>query len=185
MKHASKGKHALLFVLVLVVFVAAASVTLAYLFKKTPEVKNDFIPASVTCEVAEAFNGSVKSSIKVKNTGNIDAYLRVRLVSYWVDGDGKIVGKPSVMPTVLYDSANWIMGQDSCVWYYTSPVAPNMLTGHDLLTAPVTLEKSTYNGADVYQVVQVMAEAIQSVPADAVTDSWGVTLSEGIITAAP
>ena len=33
------------------------------------------------------------------------------------------------------------------------------------------------------QVIEVMAEAIQSSPAEAVGKSWGVTISEGSVTA--
>ena len=38
---------------------------------------------------------------------------------------------------------------------------------------------------DYHQVIEVFAEAIQSEPDNAVTNSWGVTLTDNIITAVP
>lgn len=60
------------------------------MYHKTEMITNEFGRAIVACEVVESFNTSsgVKSSIKVKNTGNIDAYLRVSLVSWWEDVNG-------------------------------------------------------------------------------------------------
>lgn len=171
--------------LVVVTFLVAVGVTLAYMFKKTDAVKNEFTPASVSCEIFEVFDGNEKTSITAKNTGNIDAYIRVRLVSYWVDGDGNIVGKASVMPTVAYDGSNWIQGSNS-TYYYKSPIGPTQVTAHDLLTAPMVLAADTHYGVPVYQVVEVFAEAIQSNPRSAVADVWNVTVSStGLIIAAP
>lgn len=55
----------------------------AYMRKQTPTVENVFVPAEVSCEVDEEVNQNQKTSITVKNTGNIEAYLRLRLVTYW------------------------------------------------------------------------------------------------------
>lgn len=171
--------------LVVVTFLVAVGVTLAYMFKKTDAVKNEFTPASVSCEVFESFDGNEKSSITVKNTGNIDAYIRVRLVSYWVDEEGNIVGKASVMPTVAYDGVNWIQGSSS-TYYYKLAIAPNQVTGHDLLTAPMIFATDTHYDLPVYQVVEVFAEAIQSNPMSAAAEVWNVTVdAAGQITAAP
>ena len=44
--------------------------------------------------------------------------------------------------------------------------------------------KAKYDDADGgKQVIEVMAEAIQSEPAEAVGEAWGVTISSGSVTA--
>ena len=81
---------------------AAAGLTLAFMFKKA-EKTNRFIPAEVSCAVREktdgsevtgiAAVGSEKSDIRVENTGNVKEFIRLRLVSYYVDSNGDIAGK--------------------------------------------------------------------------------------------
>lgn len=115
----------------------------------------------------------------MQNTGNIDAYLRVRLVSYWVDSAENIVAKPSSMPEITLEEG-WIKGSDN-TYYYPTAVVPNGFTD-ELLSKPILLEKDE-NG--YLQVVEVFAEAIQSKPANAVQTSWNVSMdSNGNITAA-
>lgn len=153
----------------------------AYMFSRTEDKTTKFIPAKVSCKVAEEFDPAtgVKSSIKVTNTGNIDAYLRVRLVTYWVDADGKVAPKSS--PALSITPANgWVEGSDN-TFYYKEPVAPDGVTD-DLLNGSITLEADAEGNR---QVVDVFAEAIQAKPANAVTESWDVTLDDGgTITAA-
>ena len=162
---------AYLLVATILVSVLLCGTVLAYMFRQTEEKNNEFTPAKVTCKVDEAFDGETKSRIQVQNTGNIDAYLRVRLVSYWVDADGNIVAKPSVMPQFQM-AAGWLKGSND-TYYYQEPVSPNAPTGN-LLSSPIALEQDTENG--YVQVVQVFAEAIQSEPTKAATNSWHVTI---------
>ena len=95
-----KKRRIILSILVasLVVSLLICGTVLAYMFRQTEYKDNEFVPANVSCEVVEAFDGVQKTSVQVQNTGNIDAFLRVRFVSYWVDADGNIVAKPSSMP---------------------------------------------------------------------------------------
>ena len=125
-----------------------------------------------------------KTGITVENTSNISAYLRLRLVTYWVDtstGTAQIVSKPSEMPH--FDiAAGWLAGSND-TYYYTSPVSPNGFSGELLASGSVIplVEEDGY-----LQVIEIFAEAIQYLPDDAVEDSWGVTLnSDGIITRVP
>lgn len=168
----------------LIVFVIAllalCGTVFAYMFRQTEAKNNQFIPAKVSCEVEEAFDGAEKSSIKVKNTGNIDAYLRVSFVSYWVDSSGNVVSKPSVMPSFEING-DWIKSSTEYVYYYKIPVAPNQFT-MELLNSNITLTEDE-NG--YLQVVEVFAEAIQSKPKSAVEESWGVSIdSNGNISSA-
>lgn len=150
----------------------------ALMYRQTQPLNNQLEAAFVACAVEEDFDGETKTSIAIKNTGNIDAYLRVRLVSYWVDSDGNITSKRSRMPQVSVTSG-WVTGTGN-TYYYSQPVAPGDSTTN-LLYADITLEEE-----DGYlQVIEVFADAIQSKPAEAVTTSWGVTLDGDKIITAP
>lgn len=177
-----KKRRIILSILVasLVVSLLICGTVLAYMFRQTEYKDNEFVPANVSCEVVEAFDGVQKTSVQVQNTGNIDAFLRVRFVAYWVDADGNIVAKPSSMPEINM-AADWIEGENN-TYYYTKPVEPAAYTS-SLLSSPITLETD----ADGYmQVLDVFAEAIQSKPYNAVTNSWNVSIdTNGNIIAKP
>ena len=157
----------------------------AYMRKETQVENNVFEEAIVSCKVNETFTNNVKSSITVENTGNVEAYLRLRFVTYWVDEYGDITFEQSLMSTlngIQYDTANWTKIGD--IYYYNHPVPPdtndktsNLLTSNIVLTT-----KKDANNNDLRQVVQVFAEAIQSLPLEAMQESWGVTVSGGKIT---
>ena len=166
--------------LLAVVLVIISSSVGAYMRKQTATVENEFAPAEVSCEVEEEFTNNQKTSITVKNTGNIEAYLRLRLVTYWVvkDQDDKteIVAESSPILNVDYDQNNWFKVDG--IYYCKLPVAPGESTP-DLLAKDKGIvlksnkkdENTTY-----YQVVDVFAEAIQSLPEDAVTEAWDVVV---------
>ena len=157
-----------------VILVLLCGATFALMYRQTQALNNQLEAAVVTCAVEENFDGEKKTSIAVKNTGNIDAYLRVCLVSYWVDEAGNIISKPSQMPT-LSKADGWVAGTGN-TYYYSKPIAPGDSTPN-LLAAALNLEN--------LQVVEVFADAIQSKPVEAVTGSWGVTIDGDSITAAP
>ena len=163
-----------------VVFLLLCGTTLALMLQKTEPIQNNFEPAKVDCLVQETFDGTKKSEITVQNTGNIHAYLRLRLVSYWVDADGKIGPIPSEMPSVSITDS-WFAGSDNT--YYHKTAVASMQSSEELLNAPIVLETKTVSGTTYYQVVEVFAEAIQSVPVSAVQNSWGVKVdTEGNLT---
>lgn len=164
---------------------AICGTAVAYMFVRSESKDNQFTPAYVTCSVHEETDSDVtlKSSITVENTSNIDAWVRVRLVSYWVKknedtGEMEIAAKPLVMPE--FDLASgWLEGSNN-TYYYISPVASGGFTGN-LLSSEILLEEE-----DGYlQVIEVFAEAIQSKPVKAVTNSWGVTVSGDTIVSVP
>ena len=140
--------------------------TLAWLSTKDAPIQNKFLPTKVTCEVTEKFDGStgVKSNVNVKNTGTIDAFIRVKLVTYRTNDHG---------PAFTL-GANWVKYGD--YYYYTKPVAPNQKPETNL-TDSMTLIGSYLDTDGGKQAVDVMAEAIQSVPEDAVKAAWGAGFS--------
>ena len=178
-KTGGKRAGALTIALVLVLALAVGG-TLAYLFTRTDDVQNTFTPSYVTCQVTESFDGTTKRNVNVTNTGDIDAYLRVKLVTYRVNESGQRIGGTATIPPFT-PGAGWV--EHEGYYYYTKPVAPNKqpetaLIGSIMLTS--------YDDADGgRQVIEVMAEAIQSVPAKAVGEAWGVTITENGVTTYP
>lgn len=154
--------------------------TLAWLSTKDAPIQNKFLPTKVTCEVMETFNGStgVKSNVNVKNTGTIDAFIRVKLVTYRTNDQGQHIGGTASLPNFTLGKG-WVKYGD--YYYYTLPVAPKEKPEADLISS-ITLE--SYTDVDGgHQAIDVMAEAIQSEPARAVGQAWGVSISPGSETA--
>ena len=176
-KHHFK-KIQLLILSLLVVTTVTVGGTVAYLTTNTAPVVNTFEPSHVTCKVTESFDGKTKSKVNVKNTSDIDAYIRVKLVTYRVNEAGQHIGGVAEIPGFT-PGANWVRYGE--YYYYTLPVAKNDLPATDLIDSINLTDK--YDDADGgKQVIEVMAEAIQSEPAEAVGEAWGVTISAGSVT---
>lgn len=150
----------------------AVGTTVAFLVARTEPMKSTFEYAKVSCEVT----GS-KENVQIKNTGNTAAYIRATYVVTWRDADGKVaVSVPGGYSYTLTEnlSNNWKKGTDG-YFYYTSPVAPGNSTLDSLPTCNVT-----YPDNPEYTLsVEILAEAIQSEPAEAVQQAWGATLVGG------
>lgn len=176
------GRLAAMVIATALLLALAISGTVAWLTTKGAPITNTFNPSKVACEVTETFNSTtgVKSSVNVKNTGDIDAYIRVKLVTYRTNKQGQHIGGTAALPEFT-PGAGWVAYNG--YYYYTKPVAPNECPAADLIGTPgVTLvEYTDVDGGK--QAIDVMAEAIQSVPAKAVGEAWGVTISEGRVTA--
>ena len=193
-----KPKLLVFLVLFVVVAVVAASTfaVVAYMIRRSEQLQNEFIPASVECLVEENFQAEKKTSVTVQNTGNIEAYVRLRLVTYWQDSKGFVVGRSS--PEVQfgngwnYDTDKWIYDAKEKTLYYKLPVAAGQSTT-DLLKLTnqftgIHIEKVVENVNGIvytyHPVVEFIAEAIQSQPKNAVSDKWHVTVgADGTITA--
>lgn len=170
-----------LFALLAIVMVIGAVVgtTVAFLITNTGPVENKFAYASVSCAVEETFDGSTKEKVQIKNTGSTDAYIRATYVVSWVDAQGNIVAS---VPDGYSYSLNvnpddkWTKMGD--YYYYLSPVAPGESTPGSLLTCTVTRPENP----EYRLSVEILATAIQSQPAKAVGEAWGVTISQGSVT---
>ena len=171
-KRRSKKTGTLLFSLVLLLTMMIGG-TLAYLTMKTDPIQNVFTPSHVSCTVKENFDGTTKRNVNVTNTSDIPAYIRVKLVSYRVNDQGQHIGGTADLPAFTLGTG-WVKNGE--YYYYTQPVAAGAsptanLTDSMTLTGP-------YTDADGgKQVIEVMAEAIQSVPTSAVVSAWGVNPS--------
>lgn len=168
-KRRSKKTGTLLFSLVLLLTMMVGG-TLAYLTMKTDPIQNVFTPSHVSCTVTESFDGTTKSNVNVTNTSDIPAYIRVKLVSYRVNDQGQHIGGTATIPD-FKPGTGWV--EHGGYYYYTHPVAPNQQPASALIGS-IDLKES-YDDADGgKQVIEVMAEAIQSVPTNAVVSAWNV-----------
>lgn len=154
--------------------------TVAWLITNSSPITNTFTPSTVACSVTENFNNGTgeKTNVNVQNTGDTEAYIRVKLVTYRTNDLGQHIGGTATIPTFT-PGANW--KEYDGYYYYTLPVAPSQKPDDNLINS-IQLT-GNYDDADGgKQAIDVMAEAIQSAPAKAIGESWGVTISEGSVT---
>lgn len=155
--------------LAMVLLTGAVGGTLAWLLTQTEEITNTFTPAGVPNTPEEKFDGETKTSIVVKNEGNIAAYVRVMLVTYRVNDQGAHIGGEATVPD--FNLGTGWFEQDG-YYYYAKPVAPGASSG-ELLGSSITLKQ--YTDADGgKQVIEVISESIQSVPTSTVESVWKV-----------
>ena len=161
---------------------AAVSGSLAWLISAPGPVVNEFIPGEVTIQVDETFNGTTKQNVRIKNTGNVPAYIRVALVPAWVDDEGNIAAKPASLK--LNDDCNiawgkdgsgyeadWFIGSDG-FYYCKTVIEPHGST-------PILIKSCTVkDGEHEYDFeLQVIASAVQSLPTSTVEKVWPVVVS--------
>lgn len=174
------NKTGTLFLSLLLVVTLAISGTLAYLVTKSDPVENKFTPSHVACQVTENFDRTTKSNVNVTNTGDTEAYIRVKLVTYRVNEDSQHIGGTAQIPNFT-PGTGWVLNEADGYYYYTSPVKPNEKPSANLINS-IDLTDS-YDDADGgKQVIEVMAEAIQSGPDYAVGQSWDVSITPGNVT---
>ena len=171
--HTGRAVALVLSVVFLLVLVGGS--TLAWLSAQSVEAENIFTPSQVTCEVTEEFDKEtgVKTKVNVRNTGDTEAYIRVKLVTYRTNADGAHIGGVAELPEFTLGE-NWV--KHDGYYYYTLPVAPGASPVANL-TDSMTLVASYQDADGGSQAIDVMAEAIQSIPADAVRKVWGVSVS--------
>lgn len=177
-RRGTKRLSTLLLSVILVVTIAVGG-TVAYLVTQDAPITNTFTPSHVNCEVTEDFNGTVKSNVNVTNIGDTDAYIRVKLVTYRVNGANQHIGGTATIPP-FDPGTNWF--EYGGYYYYTLPVKPGEHPTSNLISS-ITLEDSYPDADGGKQVIEVMAEAIQSAPAKAVGESWRVSIAQGRVTA--
>lgn len=169
--------------------VLAVGGTVAWIFDRTDEVENTFQPVEVTCKVNETVTGNTKSDVRVINTGDVDAYIRAAVVVNWAKqaDDGSIEIYPEAPAAGDYaitydrgaDGGGTAWAQEGDYWYYTLPVKPAESTANLILScSPV--EGKAPEGYSLY--VEILSSAIQSEPAGAVQEAWGVSISSGAVT---
>lgn len=179
----SRAKKPLAALVALVLIIGAVvGGTLAYLAARTDAIVNTFNPAKVDITVEENFNGSTKKDVKIKNNGDTEVYIRATYVVTWKDAAENVYPEqpqPGVDYTIsLNPKQDWFCYNG--YYYYTAPVAPHASTGVliDLCTPVAGRAPEGYTLS-----VNVLASAIQSVPAEAVGQAWRVSIAPGSVTA--
>ena len=172
-KRVMKTKQPVALVALLVLLCCTVAGTLAYLVDKSGPVTNTFEPAYVTTAVDEKFDGTTKSEVKIKNTGNIDAYIRAAVIINWADANGNVSATPVKDGdyVIKYDSSNtWKKIGD--YWYYTKPVAADSLTEKALIESCTPVAGKAPEGYNLQ--VTILADGIQSEPLTAIKEAWHV-----------
>mgnify|MGYP000136470145 CR=1 FL=1 len=164
------NRAAVLIMAVLLLLGAAVGSTVAFLIDKTKPMENSFEYARVSCEVTDNYGNS---NVQVTNTGTTDAYIRATYVINWVDSSGNIAAsEPEGYSYSLNENpdSKWI--EKNGYFYYTLPVAPGASTEGSLPTCTVTSPENP----EYTLSVEILAQAIQSTPDNAVQEAWGITV---------
>lgn len=172
-KTARKGRLNATIISVVLILTLAVGGTIAFLSTKTDPVVNTFNPSQVTCSVVEDFDGKTKTNVNVKNTGDIPAFIRVKLVAYRTNDAGQHIGGVSEVPAFTLGK-DWAKCGD--YYYYTYPVAPGA-TPADSLAEVIKLTENYTDVDGGHQSIDVIAEAIQAGPEAAVKAAWGDNFS--------
>lgn len=157
----TKWNSKAILVLVSVVLICAAAIggTIAYLSMNTENVVNAFEPAHVTSQVVEdPFNNVTKTNAKIKNTGDVSAYIRAAIVVTWMDSQGNVLhyAPGTADYSMTLNETHWTEGTDG-YYYYKSPVAP------DGVTEPlITSATANYKNGDYFVSIEILSSAIQS-----------------------
>lgn len=178
-----RNKKLILLISIAAILILAltAGTTLAWLKASSGPVVNTFEPARVTSQVEESIKDGVKSDVRIKNTSNIDAYIRATVVINWVDDKGNVAAQKPVKDTdykITYYDSNSGWWEHDGYYYYSSAVAPEDMTG----TLISKCEAVAGKAPEGYSLsVEIIADAIQSVPDKAVREAWNVTVADGKI----
>ena len=174
MKRINK-KVILLAVSLMLILSAAIGGTVAYLIDQTGSITNTFTPANVTPHINEDFNGSVKKNVQITNSGDIPAYIRVKVVVTWKDKDDNVYGAaPKAGEDYIWtkpENSKWFW--KGGFYYYSEPVAAEGTTDV-LFTDCKPFDGKAPEGYSLS--VDIHAQAIQSTPTTAVTSAWKVTV---------
>ena len=141
-----------------VLLTAIVGTTIAYLIDVTDTVEDTFTPATVTCTVTKSGEKYV-----ITNTSDVDVYLRVAVVVNATDGTN-LVWNSALNPTVAETEA-WVKHDN--YYYCKTKVSPS---------TPIDFGTVTESALANYQV-QLLAEASQATPDEAVQNAWKMTFN--------
>lgn len=162
-------------VLLLLVGVFASTGVFASLFDTTSVVENKFEAADVSAVInGGQRSGSVKE-YTVSNDGDLPVYVRVKIIVNWVDENGNPMMYPPEGAYHLSIGSGWVQtwktsGPTEDYWYYDGVLESGAVT--EPLITRVSAE-----GGDVELIL--LAETIQTNPAAAAAEAWGVQYQDG------
>lgn len=190
----NKRKYTLFLVCLLLTVAIAVSGTIAYIFTTSDPVTNTFVPVLPKIEIPEEMNGTIKENATVKNTGDVDSYLRAKIVVTWQNDNGEVYPEVPILDTdySMSNGTNWLKVGD--FYYYNKVAAPgqpavtkNETTeeiefGSGVEEADMLIIKAEVKGkapVEGYKLhIEILGQSIQSTPAEAVQEAWGMTYTE-------
>lgn len=186
MDNKKSKKYITILVSVLLLVCCTVGGVIAYLVDETEAITNTFTPTTLETPIDEDFKNNVKENVKITNTGNVEAFVRAKVIITWKK-EGKN-GAPdevlSVEPVkgvdyaITYGTDGWIQGIDGFLYYQTA-VAPNGATSNLIDKCEVLKDAP----ADGYTLsVEILASSIQAKPDTVVQEAWGVTIKDGSVT---
>lgn len=163
------GKSLTLIISLVALCAVAVGGTLAWLFDSSGKLENKFYVPDAEIDITEEFDGREKTDVGVTNIGETKVYVRVMLVETWRNASNQVVAKPEGA-VVSYErgSGDWVTGPGG-YYYYTKPLDVGDTTPNLIDRATCTVPE----GAALMDL-EVVAQAIQSIPTDAVEEAWGV-----------
>ena len=151
--------------------------TIAFIVTKSNSVQNTFERVSVTSSVV--FEGDVA---KVKNEGDVDAYVRAAIVVNWMDDNGDVRGIPPTADeySLGINTDDWYYDSGLDIYYYKESVPSFQMT--EALVESITVKGAVPAGYKL--TVEVVAEAIQAQGQldngkSAFADAWGISTIGG------
>lgn len=184
-----RNKQIALLASVAVLLVCIVCGSVALLIDETDPVNNIFNPSQVKIDIVEPGwedGNTVKENVTIKNTGDVAADIRAKIVVTWQDDQGNIYAKaPGAADYTLElntdfqtdPAGQWIPKGE--YYYWSIPVAgKQVVDGEDVFSSTgVLIVRCTPVAANTpagyHLVVDVIAEAIQ---AEGITGThpWGI-----------
>ena len=162
--------------------------SVAYLADRTAEKKNEFTYGRVTSSVNETFEEEfgdpVKRNVSLRNTGNTPAYLRALLVVTCKDENGVVF---STLPVEDVDyeidmtlAKHWILKDEGfgSYIYYRYPVDPGESTPELIDMVRQNTHATAPENGKYKLSFEIVVDAVQAYPADAVKEAWNVDVNE-------
>lgn len=173
-----RKQQSLIIALVAILCSIIACVSIAFVFTSTKPLENTFTDAYVACDVLETFDGTTKSDVTIKNTGEVQSYIRAKVVVTWMSDDKtKVTALKPIDDTdyvITYADetnadTNWEKGSDG-YWYYKLPV--NVGKETEELIENCSLKDGVTAPDGYYLSVEIVASSIQSTPPRVVAEQW-------------
>lgn len=185
-----KRKLSVMAVCLLLTVIMAAGATLAYIFTSTSQVVNTFTPPKPDITVKEEFDGNVKKAVAVTNTGDVDSFIRAKVVITWQNEAGEVYPLTPVAGEsagtadyrITWNKEGWVYRDADGFYYYTSAVPKGSTTGN-LFTDAEPLRACPDENYKLH--IEVISQSVQAEPITAVQETWGVTIADGNVTPAP
>ena len=156
--------------------------TLAYLSDRSLTVVNTFLPGQVPPEIGEEFNGLVKENVRVKNQGNVPAYVRCAVIVSWKDAQGDMAPEVPVKDvdyTLQFSDEGW--KKQGGYYYCLQEIGPGEET-------PVLIRevKQISCPKGYALVVEILSQTIQADGLDVegrkpILLAWGVDITDGTL----